>query len=1161
MRHILLVGLMLLAIGTVVASEPSQRTLTFEDRVAAQRAIEQVYWNHRIWPKENPGPKPPLSAVMSDETIRTKVEDYLRKSNALDSWWHRPITDDQLQAELDRMATHTKDGAMLQEIFHALGDDPFRIAETFIRQTLVDRLIRTWYAGNSRFHGALRAKADAAVDACASVGCMRSMDGEYRETKWTLRTEDASRSTETDATEIPLDPDEWRDQLAHLASELGASESTLPTGRLSGIEETADAFVVTALIEQRNTHLVTATVTWPKRRFEAWWEIVRRGESAQVKPGHAALTVPRVLPSACTDDTWSSMFTLGWRSEHRTVWTGAEMIVWGGWVNTGLRYDPASDSWTRTSVGPNVPSPRYGHTAVWTGTEMIVWGGSYDGAPYLNTGGRYSPLTDTWMPTSIGINAPTARSYHSAVWTGTQMIVWGGASDLGYLNTGGRYAPSTNSWVPTSVAANVPVARYFQSAVWTGTRMIIWGGSQTFYMNSGAQYDPVADTWAPTSTGPNVPSTRRGHTAVWTGSEMIVWGGGNSLSVFNTGGRYDPNTDTWLATSVGTNAPAACSGHTAVWTGTQMIVWGGSAYDTVGRRYDPASDAWTLASTLNAPAGRRFHTAVWTGTEMIVWGGENSQGRFFSSGGRYRPDTDSWAPTSTMNIPAGRYGHTAVWTGAEMIVWGGFGGAQFNTGGRYDPASDTWTPTSTGANVPSARSGHSGVWTGTEMIVWGGSTDGSGPTVYLNTGGRYNPAAESWTPTSTGANVPTGRLTPAVWTGTEMIVWGGFSSGPGSGYLSTGGRYDPSTDTWVATSNGTNLPAARSGHSAVWTGSEVIVWGGYYYASGDHYENTGGRYSPSTDSWSATSLGANVPPGRSGQTAVWTGTEMIVWGGAANGTNVNTGGRYNPPTDGWLATSTGANVPTARSQNAALWTGTEMLIWGGRSLFGNRVNTGGRYNPSGNSWTSTSVGSNVPEGRESLGYVWTGTGMIIWGGLGQSSINGILDSGGTYCVCPNRRTSYRDSDGDGYGDSGVSVDSCFDSIPGGYVANNSDCNDANPSVHPGSQEINDGIDNQCPNETGFGVIDELDDSGSVAADKMTLSWSAQQNATSYQLARSTTPDFTSACSSWTATLPLFQDPEFPAQGTAFYYVARAAAPFPGSWGRTSLGTERTPSCP
>jgi galactose oxidase-like protein len=93
--------------------------------------------------------------------------------------------------------------------------------------------------------------------------------------------------------------------------------------------------------------------------------------------------------------------------------------------------------------------------------------------------------------------------------------------------------------------------------------------------------------------------------------------------------------------------------------------------------------------------------------------------------------------------------------------------------------------------------------------------------------------ADTWASTST-INAPTARFAPAVWTGSEMIVWGGFD---GNSFLNTGGRYDPSTDSWTATST-TNAPSARGGHTAVWTGSEMIVWGG----EGTSLFNTGSRY-------------------------------------------------------------------------------------------------------------------------------------------------------------------------------------------------------------------------------------------------------------------------------------------------------------------------------
>src|SRR5439155_7845142 len=88
--------------------------------------------------------------------------------------------------------------------------------------------------------------------------------------------------------------------------------------------------------------------------------------------------------------------------------------------------------------------------------------------------------------------------------------------------------------------------------------------------------------------------------------------------------------------------------------------------------------------------------------------------------------------------------------------------------------------------------------------------------------------------------------------------------------------------------------------------------------------NTGGRYNPSTDTWTGAST-TNAPLARTGHTAVWTGSEMIVWGGEDSGLNpLNTGGRYNPGTNTWIATST-TNAPAARDYHTAVWTGSDMI--------------------------------------------------------------------------------------------------------------------------------------------------------------------------------------------------------------------------------------------
>ena len=505
----------------------SARTLTFEERVAYQYAIEEVYWRHRIWPKDNPDPKPPIDAIVSPREIHQKVEAYLRKSQRVAEQRGSPITASELQAEMERMATHTRDPDILRELFEALGNDPLVIAECLARPILAERL----------------------------VGQLRGHKG---------------------------------------------------VGGFVSIAAALDA------------------VSTPTTQYK----------------------LPEIsVATDCTDDTWTATTTVNApeaRETRSAVWTGSEMIIWGGGnfnpggLNTGGRYNPALDSWTATST-TNAPEGRGSQSTVWTGSEMIIWGG-FDGTNLLNTGGRYNPISDSWAATST-TNAPLARAQHSAVWTGSEMTIWGG---LGCglncnLNTGGRYNPATDSWATTSTV-NAPSARWEHTAEWTGSKMIVWGGSDSMNaLHTGGRYDPSTDSWTPTGLV-NVPLGRVHNTAVWTGSEMIVWGGVcETFNDCNTGGRYNPTTDSWVATSLN-NAPSPRDSHTAVWTGVEMIVWAGIFNTTnlnTGGRYNTSTDSWIPTTIANAPLARYDHTAVWTGSEMIVWGGFYYPSPYLNTGGRY----------------------------------------------------------------------------------------------------------------------------------------------------------------------------------------------------------------------------------------------------------------------------------------------------------------------------------------------------------------------------------------------------------------------------------------------------------------------------------------------------------------------------------------------
>jgi hypothetical protein len=174
-------GTLLALFRPEAATNVSQRTLTFAERVAYQHAIEDVYWRHRIWPKERPDPKPPLNSVMSQAQLQSKVSDYLRKSQALEDYWQRPITAQQLQAEMDRMAKHTKQPDVLRELFETLGNDPFVIAECLARPALAGRLLTSSYATDERIHGKLKQRAEAELQGHSSIEQMKPSSGKYNE--------------------------------------------------------------------------------------------------------------------------------------------------------------------------------------------------------------------------------------------------------------------------------------------------------------------------------------------------------------------------------------------------------------------------------------------------------------------------------------------------------------------------------------------------------------------------------------------------------------------------------------------------------------------------------------------------------------------------------------------------------------------------------------------------------------------------------------------------------------------------------------------------------------------------------------------------------------------------------------------------------------------
>jgi len=355
-----------------------------------------------------------------------------------------------------------------------------------------------------------------------------------------------------------------------------------------------------------------------------------------------------------------------------TVWTGSEWILVG---EKGARYNPETDTWKSITKCPLSSGVLGRYEAVWTGSEVIIWGEKRGVMSGQSHGVRYNPNTDTWKEMA---KAPLeTRSGHSMVWTGKELIVWGGVTaELFYKSDGARYDPETDTWTLIAAAPSVMgIGRGWHEAVWTGKEMVVFGGIrgkpagtmglvELFYtLSDGARYNPETDTWKPMAKAPlksmlplvpiNPLHLKGGILcAVWTGREMIVVESGRvekgkrKVEMVWDGARYNLDTDSWKPMALPPLKPR--NNLVSLWSGTEMIIWGGnitvstgatSSFATCyfdGARYNPEMDSWTPLpplrkpkSPLMAPATLkllkksylRTHHALWTGKELITYDG------------------------------------------------------------------------------------------------------------------------------------------------------------------------------------------------------------------------------------------------------------------------------------------------------------------------------------------------------------------------------------------------------------------------------------------------------------------------------------------------------------------------------------------------------------
>jgi N-acetylneuraminic acid mutarotase len=308
---------------------------------------------------------------------------------------------------------------------------------------------------------------------------------------------------------------------------------------------------------------------------------------------------------------------------------------------------------------------------------------------------------------------------------------------------------------------------------------------------------------------------------------------------------------------------------------------------------------------LPADVNGSYYTGVWTGTELVI---HVDLDRANPVDIAYNPRSRHWRtlpagllPRETTAFP------TSVWDGTEMLIWA-------SKGAGFNPATNHWRSLPAAPIAPTVT-----VWTGTRVLMWD-----SGCCVSTHSGGAtFDPATDSWQPIPQSPLAA--RYTTGVWTGTELVVVGGFTHAPA--YFADAAAYNPTSHSWRTLPP---LPAPRFFASMTWTGSEVVVLGGVASFSSAPYDD-GLAYSPATNSWRVLPA---METGRAEQMTQWAGERLLVWGGESfpsfgspSTTAPPHGLAYDPATNGWSLLP--KSPLRGRVQAVTAWTGTELIIWGG----------------------------------------------------------------------------------------------------------------------------------------------------------------------------------------------------------------------------------------
>ena len=315
------------------------------------------------------------------------------------------------------------------------------------------------------------------------------------------------------------------------------------------------------------------------------------------------------------------------------------------------------------------PSPLAGRStmaSVWTGTEMLLWGGDTP-VGQMADGAGFDPRTGEWRLLPEG--PLSARNAPAAAWTGSEMLLWGGSSSDGDAVDGAAFDPESNEWRPIADAPFASAGR--PTAVWSGTEMLVFAG---FNSRSVAAYDPAADRWRSLPELPR-PLLAPNPTVTWTGTELVA------VTIDGAIVALEPSADSW------STLPAFVDPVALAWTGTTLLAVGRDLAAVL----DAENEAWDHFAERPAELSLGDVVTAWTGTLLLTWDG--LQASVIDPVARVWHSTPAAVGGGSLRIqPA------AVWADGVFLAWGGF--ASHADGVMLRPRSLDSTPVVTEFGFP-----------------------------------------------------------------------------------------------------------------------------------------------------------------------------------------------------------------------------------------------------------------------------------------------------------------------------------------------------------------------------------------------------------------------------------------------------------------------------